>query len=105
MSNLYMASNVTGTEYRRARLVQIINELNQLPEVIFTEETITQLGERTIRGDIAKLRTNYDATKEIDLLNPMTGEPFNAKMTQEQVMVAIYSLYMSLAKDRDDAIA
>ncbi len=99
--NLYKETNVTGTEYRRAKIVQVSNEYNQTPSVTFIEESVTQLGTKVIREICDTLYAPYESSKVIALLNPVTGEPIGQDITQEYLMVILYSLYMQLAKERD----
>jgi hypothetical protein len=69
--------------------------------VTFIEESVTQLGTKVIREICDTLYAPYDSTKAIVLLNPETGEALGQNITQEYLMVILYSLYMQLATERD----
>ena len=99
--DLYQASEITGTEYLRARMVQIHNQIGVPPHVAFLEERVTQLAGRTITQDNATLTTPYNPDAVIDLLNPADKQPLGETMTHGQIMVGLYSLYMALATQRD----
>ena len=101
---LYQASEITGTEYRRARMVQVHNQLGVPPHVAFIEERVTQLPGRTITEDSATLTATYNPDTVIDLLNPEDGKPLGPSMTHGQIMVGLYSLYMALATQRDTEV-
>ena len=100
-TDLYQASEVTGTEYLRARLVQIHNQMGVAPHVAFVEERVTQLPGRVITQDNATLTTPYNPDAVIELINPADMQPLGATMTHGQIMVGLYSLYMALAAQRD----
>ena len=101
MTTLYKNSEVTGTEYLRARMVEVHNQLGVLPHVAFIEERVTLLPGRTITAVTGTLSQPYSADAVIDLLDPETQEPLGATMTMGQIMVALYSMYIALAVARD----
>lgn len=100
MSN-YQETNVSGTEYRRSRLVQIVNERNKTPHITFVEELVTIIGSNTLSRDVASLSDVYDPNGTIELLDPETGLSTNQLISHALIYQALYSLYMKLATDRD----
>lgn len=97
----YKESEITGTSYLRARLIEIHNQLGVMPHVAFMEELVTTVGAQVYHKDTRLLRVDYAQDTEIELLSPETQEPLGVTMTHAQVMVAIYSLYMKAAALRD----
>ena len=97
----YKESEIIGTTYQRARLVEIHNQLGVPPHIAFIEEAVTIIPDRTIRTDVGQISTPYSPSALIPLINPETGESLGAEMTHQQIMVAIYSLYFQLVTARD----
>lgn len=105
MSN-YKEADISGTEYQRARLVSINNELDRPKTVTFVEELVSIIGNTKLHRDIGQIEETFSADTvltEIPLLNPETGEQIGATMTYQQLYVALHSLYMFLANRRDNA--
>lgn len=107
----YKESQIVGTEYQRARLVEIHNQKDVLPHIAFIEEMITVLPNRTLSAPVGQISTQYNPTRMIELHNPETGDPIidgngaQMVMSQQMVMLAIHSLYMQLVRQRDAANA
>lgn len=100
----YKESTIIGTEYQRSRLVQIHNQLGVTPHIAFIQENVTVLPTKTISQDIGQISCPYKPDKEIPLVNPDTNEPLGTSMTQQQVMLAIYSLWFQLAIELDTPV-
>ena len=103
--NSYIESSVTGTEYIRARLVEIHNQSGVAPHVAFIEEKITNLGDQTYHRDVGTLRVDYNPSAVIELVNPDTYEPLGMQMTHEQLMLGLFSVYIAAAQMRDGPVA
>lgn len=105
MSNLYQETNITGTEYRRAKRVEIENQRAVTPIINFVEELVTVLDNgRSMSVDVGNLSSTFDPADIIELLDPETGEMTGGTMTQGQVFQALYSFYMKLATERDNRV-
>lgn len=104
---LYNEKEVLGTQYLRSRLIEVHNQLGVTPHVAFVEEMVTTLGDYVSHKDVGTLRVDYNPASVIPLINPQTQEPIldasgtQVVMTHEQIMVALYSLYMQAVLARD----
>jgi hypothetical protein len=99
----YKEQAVTGTAWRRARMVQINNESNSVPTVTFVEEEITDLGGVVVHTDVENLSDDYSQNREIALLDPETFEPSGQTISEGLIYLALFSKYMALAAARDAA--
>jgi hypothetical protein len=101
----YQQQNITGEEYTRCNVITIVNPLNKTPSIQFNEERITVLSDRVLETPIGQITIAFDASKEIVLLNPQTGEPVGKSITHLDLYVALYSAYIASATARDAAQA
>ena len=99
----YKQSDVVGTQWNRAYRVLIQNPLGGIPSVAFSEELAINLGSNTITQPSRTLVAGFSPTGEIQLINPETGDLLNSTMSHSELYVALHSLYIQLAKERDDA--
>jgi hypothetical protein len=97
----YKESQVSGTQWQRCNAIHIQNTYGQLPSITMQEEQITIVGDQTFQRSVGGLNIAFDPSEEIQLLNPADGSPLGASMTQAQIHVAIWSLYMAKAAARD----
>lgn len=98
----YQESTVTGTSWKRCNRIVIGNDYNQTPVIDFQEEVITALSEdKQFREGAGGLHTQFDPAAVIALRDPETGELTGGTMTQAEIYVALWSLYMGLALERD----
>ena len=101
----YNQQTVTGEEYTRCNTITIVNPLNKTPSISFNEEKVTILSDRTIENPVGNITIAFNPTKEIQLLNPETGEPLGKSITHLDLYVALYSAYIAEAMARDEAAA
>ena len=103
----YKETEVTGASYTRSNQITIANPLEGVKAINYTEEQVINLsdGEQILRsvGGFQEPFTVENANTEFPLLNPQTGEPLGQDMTYQGLYVSLYSLYMFLAKRRDEA--
>jgi hypothetical protein len=90
---------------QRSNLVVITNELDQIPQIEFMEEIATiENGNHVVSkvpvGSVKESMTNPATT--YPLVHPVTGASLGTS-TYEEYYMRTYSLYLSLAKRRDDA--
>lgn len=99
----YQETSVAGTMWRRAKMINIWNPLDGAPRVCFTEEDVVKLADGKVitSGDSTFINANYEAAKSFNIIDPITGQPTGQAMTQEQLYGLVYSLYRSLALERD----
>lgn len=99
----YQESNVTGTKYRRAYQVHVANGMTN-KVITFHEEDVINLSNDVIQqkaGSVSKPFTNDNANTSFSIVDPSTGNDSGQSMTYQDVYVALYSLYLHLAKERD----
>ena len=100
----YKESTVSGTQWQRCWGVYIQNLHGTVPRVTLREEQITLLGGEKFSKDMGQIDFPFDPNASITLLNPETSEPLGATMTMGQMYVALWSLYMAKAAERDAAL-
>lgn len=99
----YKASDITGTAWQRAVRMVLENPIKGAGSVLVVEETAIDLGEQTITQLSGNLHTTFEQGKTFDLYNPLTGEKTGATMTHDEYYAISYSVYMTLAAERDAA--
>ena len=101
----YKESNVSGTSWQRAYMVQINNPYQQIPSIDFFEEEIISVGDKTIAHYTGEIKENFDdPSVTFDLINPIDGTVIG-QSNYQQVYVILSSLYMALAAKRDQQLA
>jgi hypothetical protein len=101
----YRGETITGKRWRRAYQVTISNPYLGVPSVWFAEEQVTDLEGHVVSKQTDTLSTVVDLAAKIDLIDPQTGQPLGASVTQLDIYVALYSLYRALGASRDSAVA
>lgn len=100
----YKEAALTGTKWVRSPRVTVSNPYGGAPSVCFEEEEITLLSDgRTNNaqyGQVGAMMT--DPATEIPLIHPETGASLGTG-THGQLHVLLYSLYMALVAERDNA--
>lgn len=99
----YKQSDIAGTQWVRVRSVDIQNPYAGNATVTFKEEKIAQVGTEAINIPFSAqpLFDVINPEREINLINPATGEPIGQVVTEGFLYMAIFSKYMELAKKRD----
>ena len=100
----YQEAPVAGKRWKRCYAINIKNQLGQTPSVEMFEEVVTTLEEDTFKKSSGSLQVLFDPSAEIPLLDPTTGLSLGVSMTQGQIHVALWSLYMMSALARDAAL-
>lgn len=105
----YNETTVAGSSYQRAWRVDIENGMTA-KSLRFHEEKIVVLDDgTTINNRLGSVQENYDPTAngstEFAVLNPLDGTDTGVTMTYNELYTALYSLYIKLATDRDNAAA
>jgi len=99
----YKESPISGTEYQRARLISITNDLNSPNTITFVEELIKHVGNKEIHSDVSeiyKVLTPENQLTSFDLLNPMDDTVIGSA-TYQDLYVLLYSMYIALVAERD----
>jgi hypothetical protein len=103
MTGNYAESNVVGVQWKRANAVYIYNPYGGAGRVIVQEEEMTHLGDKIVTQPSDTLRIDFDPEGSFPEINPETGEVTGNTVSHMQVYVALHSLYIHLAKQRDEA--
>lgn len=101
----YNESTVSGKSWQRCPQVLISNPHEGKPVVRLSEETVVTVGDKKFTESLPGIQFEFDPNIVIQLRNPETGAPIGATMTGIQVYVALYSLYIQKAMERDAAQA
>lgn len=99
----YQETTVAGKQWKRCYAIDIQNPYGQTPTVTMHEEVITQVNDAVFHQRTGNVQVPFDPSAEIALLDPATGAPLGVTMTQGQIHVALWSLYMTKALERDAA--
>ena len=105
MSTNYKESAIAGTSWQRACRVVVENPLNGTSTIMFVEEEAVNLGDKTITNLCSNLSCTFDPAATFPGLDPETGLPVGRDITHGEVYALLNSLYMDLAKKRDEALA
>ena len=101
----YKATSVSGNQWQRCNAIYIQNNYQQTPQITMQEEQLTLVGDQTFQRGVGGINVTINPDEVITLLNPADGTPLGATMTQGQIHVALWSLYMQKAAERDAAVA
>lgn len=97
----YKQADLTGIEWQRCKTVTINNPLDGAKSVSFQEERIISLGGQNLKQPVDGCSKNFAADGSFPLLDPSTNLPLGASMSHTELYVALYSLYMQTAAERD----
>lgn len=102
----YNETTVSGSSYQRAWRVDIENGTTA-KSLRFHEEKVVVLDDgTTIKNYLGSISENYDpelnGSTEFAILNPVDGTDTGVTMTYNDLYVALYSLYIKVATDRDN---
>lgn len=99
----YQETQVAGTKWQRCNQVVLNNPYSGTPTIEMKEETIATFDGNIFSQTKSGLAFNFDPSGVIALRNPQTGELTGDTTSQGAVYVAIYSLYVQAAMERDVA--
>lgn len=105
--NNYKESQLTGTQWIRATRVVVENPYNQNPTINFIEEAAMSVGasgENIITRLCGNLIESFNPSKEVPILDLITGEPTGLTFNHMELYQMLNSLYMQLAIERDNSI-
>jgi hypothetical protein len=105
MSN-YREEEISTTmkKWRRAYYIGITNDYNTIPIITFHEEDVIEfpVGKLMRTGMSQVYEKCTDPSEVFDTINPYTGEKVGEASYQD-LQLMIYSMYLHLAKKRDNA--
>lgn len=97
----YNESTVTGTSWQRCHTVTIRNPLGGAPKIEFAEERVIALDGEDMQTWVEGCSKSFSPTGQFPLLDPETNLPTGLTMTHADLYMALYSLYMQTAAERD----
>lgn len=97
----YNESQVAGTAWQRCHTVTVSNPLGGVPKIEFAEERVIALEGDDIHQWVAGCSKQFSPTGVFLLLDPTTNAATGTTMTHTQLYIALYSLYMQTAAERD----
>ncbi|SDF89939.1 hypothetical protein PUH89_04000 [Rhodobacter capsulatus] len=91
-------SPVVGESYTRCNQVIIDNRLGRAPAITFGQETVIGTGTGdALHVPMAPIGLAFDPAAQIAVIDPDTGEPTGAMVTQAEVYALVYSAYIAAA--------
>lgn len=99
----YKESVLNGTEWQRCNVVVVTNPLGGNPKISFDEERVVSVGGRIIKEGVGGCQKAFNPNGSFPLLDTATNLPTGATMSHTDLYVALYSLYMQTAAERDAA--
>lgn len=99
----YNELSTQATAWTRCYRITIENPGTQPPLVRFAEEDIAIVGSKRFTTPAGELVVPVVLEKEIELVNPETGELIGQTITHAQLYVMLHSAYLQSAKERDIA--
>lgn len=94
-------TNGNITSWRRSHRLTISNPYNQAPKIVFDEEDRTAIPDgRSMVTNNTSIEADFDPDKTFKIINPMTGEEIG-ESNYQNLYVLLFSLYISLANERD----
>jgi hypothetical protein len=104
MSN-YKEQQASGVSWQRGYSVSISNKLGEIPKITFYEEEAINFGGKILTNHIGQLEESMmDVNKTFDIYDPTTETKVGVTSSYLQLYILIYSLYNTLARERDDSL-
>lgn len=97
----YREQTATGTLWRRCHQVVLDNPLGGNPSARFDEQDVVSVGDSRVVSYAGYLQASFDPNAAFPVLDPQTLQPTGEMMTHAALYRAQFSLYMHLAKTRD----
>jgi hypothetical protein len=98
----YKESNISGVEWQRCHTVTIQNQLELPKKIEFQEEQVIDISEKIYHEWVVGCSAVFDPTASFDILDLQTNVATGQTMTHQDLYVALYSLYMQVAAERDN---
>lgn len=98
----YKESDISGVAWQRCHTVSIQNSLELQKKIDFQEEQVIDISGKIYHEWVAGCSANFDPTASFDILDPQTNVATGQTMTHEDLYIALYSLYMQVASERDN---
>lgn len=86
-----------GESYTRCHQVLVDNRLDEVPRITFAQERIASAGGQVLHMPLPPAVMDFDPAGVIPLLDPETGAPTGASVTQAEAYALLYSAYAAAA--------
>lgn len=96
----YKQEEITGSAWQRAHRIVLDNPIGQLPVATFFEQQAINIGGEIITREAGALFSQFDPVATFAVLDESL-QPTGQTMTQADLLVAMRSLYIHLAQQRD----
>ena len=99
----YNETPVVGSTWTRCSSVYISNTYNVIPTITFGEQQLIVIENQPplVVNTNTSCMAQFVATADIQIVDPITGNPTGQTVTQQQLYDILYSLYIATAKERD----
>jgi hypothetical protein len=98
----YKESNVSGVSWQRCHIVTIQNQLELSKKIDFQEEQVIDINGKIYHEWVAGCSKDYDANASFPIIDPTTGLETGQTMSHQDLYLALYSLYIQTATERDE---
>jgi hypothetical protein len=97
----YKESDVSGIAWQRCHTITIENQLENPKRINFQEEQVINFNDKIYHQWVVGCGKDFDANGSFPILDPETNAETGVVMTHQQLYIALYSLYMQTAAERD----
>lgn len=100
----YNETPVVGSTWTRCSSIYISNTYGVTRNITFGEQQLIVIENQPplVVNTNTSCATQFDATANIEILDPETGDPTGQTVTQQELYNILYSLYIATAKARDN---
>lgn len=100
----YNETPVVGSTWTRCSNIYIANSYGVTPTITFGEQQLIAIENQPplVVNTNTSCSTEFQASANIQILDPATGDPTGQTVTQQELYNILYSLYIATAKARDN---
>lgn len=99
----YREEIVTTKTWRRSYRIEILNPYLGVPALRFDEEDMREAEGVVSSSDAPGVFCSFDPSRIVPLVDPVTLEPTGDSISMGACYMALFSLYINLARARDAA--
>lgn len=97
----YQETPVTGTKWQRCHQVVLNNPYNGQRSIEMMEQSVVTLDGGSFAQTVPGMKFDFNPADLIQLRDPATGDLTGATMSMGEMYVAVWSLYLQKAAERD----